>query len=234
MHIIPVLDIRQGRVVHAVAGDRTRYRPIVTPLAPDSCDPVDVARGLLRLWAGFRHLYIADLDGIERGERGAGRRIAHDIMAAFPDLTVMIDEGATRPGDVERLAGTPAILPVIGSESWGDPLELGSIGRPWVLSLDDRGGAQLGPSELFEDPSLWPATVIVMTLARVGGAAGPDVDRVSEVVAKANGRAVLAAGGVRGGSDLRRLAAAGAAGALVATALHDGRLTAADLSRSWP
>jgi phosphoribosylformimino-5-aminoimidazole carboxamide ribotide isomerase len=41
---------------------------------------------------------------------------------------------------------------------------------------------------------------------------------------------VLAGGGVRDLDDLRQLAEFGCDGALVASALHDGRLTAADVA----
>jgi phosphoribosylformimino-5-aminoimidazole carboxamide ribotide isomerase len=41
---------------------------------------------------------------------------------------------------------------------------------------------------------------------------------------------LVAGGGVRGADDLARLADAGCDGALVATALHDGRLSAADVT----
>jgi len=41
---------------------------------------------------------------------------------------------------------------------------------------------------------------------------------------------LLAGGGVRDPGDLRELAQLGCTGALVATALHDGRLTAEDVA----
>jgi phosphoribosylformimino-5-aminoimidazole carboxamide ribotide isomerase len=68
-----------------------------------------------------------------------------------------------------------------------------------------------------------------LTLARVSSGAGPDVDRLAAVRAIASGRRIYAAGGVRDGADLTALAGAGIAGALVATALHDGRLRRADI-----
>ena len=46
---------------------------------------------------------------------------------------------------------------------------------------------------------------------------------------EAAGTEVYAAGGVRDAADLRALAAAGIAGALVASSLHNGRITAEDL-----
>jgi phosphoribosylformimino-5-aminoimidazole carboxamide ribotide isomerase len=42
---------------------------------------------------------------------------------------------------------------------------------------------------------------------------------------------LLTGGGVRNVGDLRHLAASGCDAVLVASALHDGRLTAADLAR---
>ena len=45
-----------------------------------------------------------------------------------------------------------------------------------------------------------------------------------------NGDAIAAGGGVRGPEDLGRVASAGCDGALVATALHDGRLGSRDIA----
>jgi phosphoribosylformimino-5-aminoimidazole carboxamide ribotide isomerase len=71
--------------------------------------------------------------------------------------------------------------------------------------------------------------VIVMTLARVGSSAGPDVQRVADIVGRAGKRRVYAAGGVRDRDDIDALRGAGAAGVLLATALHSGTITAGDL-----
>ena len=99
-----------------------------------------------------------------------------------------------------------------------------------VLSLDFRGETFQGPSVILATPALWPARVIAMTLAAVGAGAGPDMARLAEVLRRAEGRAVYAAGGVRDAADLRRLADLGAAGALVASALHAGTLGSDELA----
>src|SRR5262249_9162262 len=75
----------------------------------------------------------------------------------------------------------------------------------------------------------WPARVIVMTLDRVGSQSGPDLERLRAVKAAAKDRAIYAAGGVRDGDDLQSLVNAGITGALVAAALHNGQITAADI-----
>ena len=48
---------------------------------------------------------------------------------------------------------------------------------------------------------------------------------MTELVAELPEAAIYAGGGVRDDEDLRALEAAGAAGALLATALHEGRIT---------
>ena len=84
---------------------------------------------------------------------------------------------------------------------------------------------------MLGEPDGWPRNVIVMTLARVGSGAGPDVARLSEIRAKATRRSIYAAGGVRDAADLAALKGLGVAGALVATSLHDGRLTGAEIAK---
>ena len=72
--------------------------------------------------------------------------------------------------------------------------------------------------------------VIVLDLARVGTGTGLDVALIARVREAIPGLMLLAGGGVRGYEDLVRLADAGCDGALVATALHDGRLGAAEVA----
>ena len=72
--------------------------------------------------------------------------------------------------------------------------------------------------------------VIVIDLARVGTGTGLDLGLIARVREAAPGLTLLAGGGVRGLEDLARLADAGCDGALVATALHDGRLGAAEVA----
>ncbi len=69
-----------------------------------------------------------------------------------------------------------------------------------------------------------------MTRARVGGDAGPDMDRLADIKRRAPDVMLYAAGGLRGASDLVRLKQAGIWGVLVASALHEGGLIGADLA----
>jgi phosphoribosylformimino-5-aminoimidazole carboxamide ribotide isomerase len=63
-------------------------------------------------------------------------------------------------------------------------------------------------------------------LERVGSGSGVDFGRLADLKRRAPQRSVYAAGGVKGEDDLARLQTAGAAGVLLASALHDGKLSA--------
>jgi phosphoribosylformimino-5-aminoimidazole carboxamide ribotide isomerase len=228
VRIIPVLDLKGGEVVRAEMGRRDLYRPIVTPLSVSS-DPVSVAAGLRTLYP-FSVFYIADLDAIE-GRPANAQALAR--MQAMPDAPELwVDAGIA---DVENLAialAEPSLRPVLGSESQRDDALLRRFrDHPDViLSLDFFADGFRGPPSILEEADSWPQTVIVMTLAKVGSAAGPDFERLSEIKAKAGNRSVVAAGGVRDEADIRALSSLGIDAALVATSLHNGTFTCEQLS----
>lgn len=229
MLIIPVIDIRGGVAVRAVAGERAMYRPVKSIIADDA-EPAAVARAYQTIFP-FPTLYVADLDGIEG--RGANREIHHRVAEAWGGGDVWLDDGG-----IDAETSHQRVRPVIGSETLlaagncqshlgGEPLS-----RSGILSLDFRGITFLGPPELLAYPSAWPGAVIVMTLDVVGRNRGPDVKRVASIVELAGPqRRVFAAGGVRHIDDIIALREAGAAGVLVASALHSGNIKAGDLSR---
>lgn len=229
MFVVPVIDLKGGRAVHARRGVRASYHPLMTPLARSS-DPLDVVRGLLA--AGpFRTLYVADLDAIQ----GTGDHAAYvlAIRSEFPEIEVWLDAGIRDPA---RLAACslPRVLPVIGTESLPSAHALAAMLAACpsaLLSLDTRGPELLGPEAVFTEPQRWPSTVIVMTLERVGSGIGPAAERLRTIRALAPDRRVVAAGGVRDAEDLETLEALGVHAALVASAIHDGSLGRAVLNR---
>lgn len=266
MHVIPVIDVRGGVTVAAARGDRSRYRPLESPLSA-SPDPVPVVGALHGLFP-FPTLYVADLDGIEG--RGADLAMQSRIAAAWPGREIWIDDGTA---GLRRLAGDPhspgPFLPantggaehgarprmptspemkvctsdaqpsqkrvshVIGSESLESLADYERAqmraGPDAPLSLDFRGETFVGPPDLYENAVFWPRRIIVMTLARVGSGEGPDRERLANVIARAGGRRVFAAGGVRSAEDLKALRDMGVAGALISTALHQRAITGKDL-----
>lgn len=227
--IIPVLDVARGKVVRATKGERAAYKELSTPLA-QSAEPGDVAKGLMRLFP-FRHLYVADLDGIEG--RGRNVHLVPALSAAVPTCDIWIDAGTASRKAARSLLAAPVATLVVGSESLETTSEITDIlseaPARSVLSLDFRGDEFMGPPEILKRSELWPERVIVMTLARVGSGDGPDFNRIKDIAGRAGRRRIYAAGGVRHKDDIHHLREAGAIGALVATALHEGAIGLTDL-----
>lgn len=233
MILIPVIDLMQGQVVRAVGGQRSTYQPIVSALCQGS-EPLAVARALCEHGAA-RQLYVADLDALMGGRVQV--EVFRALLHGLPDVELWVDGGFADAADAERLRHrlgplADRLVPVFGSESLRSPEALERcFGAPQprrhgaVLSLDRRGGERLDPSGCWDAVALWPPRVIVMTLERVGSNAGPDLDTLRELRDKAPHITLVGAGGIRDEADMVRAQDAGADAWLVASALHDGRLS---------
>jgi phosphoribosylformimino-5-aminoimidazole carboxamide ribotide isomerase len=244
MRIIPVIDLKGGQVVRGIAGDRGRYRPVVSVLTAEP-SPRSIAAAFANQ-LGMCEVYVADLDAI------AGREpdwAAYEQIAGA-GLRPLVDAGIGDDGRARQLAqwaaGPQSAGLVVGLESVRDPAQLPSIHavvarHRSVFSLDLRNGVPWASSVRWQS---WTAgqiaghavhagflRLLVLDIASVGMDQGPAAaslcrrlrDPFPEIE-------LLTGGGIRGVEDLRRLAASGCDAALVASALHDGRLTAADLT----
>ena len=222
MRIIPVIDLLDGLAVHARRGQRADYRPVATPLCPDP-DPQAVLRAYLSLHP-FDTVYLADLNAIQ--DNGDNDAVVRTLMAACPGIEFWLDAGAET---LERCA--PRLRPVLGTESGVTPEYLGKARKMEpILSLDFAATGLLGTPELLHHPESWPDDVILMSLDKVGSEAGPALRLCREMHALCGGRKRLyLAGGARDAGDVQRASESGAAGLLIATALHAGTLDLAAL-----
>ena len=157
----------------------------------------------------------------------------------------MVDAGVSEPARARALLDLGAHRVIVGTETLTGPDALDRLlaelpDGAVVLSVDLRDGRVLSPDpQLAGLPALDAVArlhraglreAIVLDLARVGSGAGPDVALIAELHAAFPDLELLAGGGVRDVDDLRALDAAGAAGALVATALHSGVIGARELA----
>jgi phosphoribosylformimino-5-aminoimidazole carboxamide ribotide isomerase len=231
IRVVPVIDLKDGTAVHAVRGERERYRAVRSVIAGDAGDPLSLARGF-RSELGLFELYVADLDAI-----GGEAEHSSAIGALAREARVMVDAGVGEPERARALLDLGAHRVVVGTETLTgtDALDRLLADVPEgavVLSVDVRDGRALSPHpRLAGLPALDAVArlhraglreAIMLDLARVGSGAGPDVGLIADVHAAFPHLELLAGGGVRDVEDLRALADAGAAGALVATALHAG------------
>lgn len=231
LQIVPVLDLKGGIVVHARRGARAEYAPLRSPLV-DGCEPVAVARAVCAAGRSSR-LYVADLDAL------AGEPPGEATLSGLAVVTeIWVDAGATTPPRAAALRRAGAARNVVGTESLapGALTEAAALTPPpLVLSVDLRAGRLISPDPGLDgrDPAaaaslaraLGVTELLVIDLARVGSGSGPPLDAVAALAAALPGVAIYAGGGVRDDDDLAALESAGAAGALVATALHEGRIT---------
>jgi phosphoribosylformimino-5-aminoimidazole carboxamide ribotide isomerase len=235
MRIIPVLDLMGGCVVRGVQGDRARYEPVKSILTTD-CTPLAVARGL---WAetDCDTLYLADLDAIEG--QGHHQAAIEELSTTLP-IHLWVDGGVADVKSAARWMEAGVHRVVIGSETLSslqalDTLQVAFPAERFVFSLDMRQGKVLSRSpdlhdleplallEILADRG-W-TTVILLTLDRVGAGSGPDWMLLEQARHRFPNLELIAGGGVQGIQDLHRLSRLGARGVLVASALHNGRLT---------
>src|SRR3954471_5074404 len=211
MRVIPVIDLKDGTAVHAVRGERERYRPLRTPLAEGS-DPVDVTRAV-RDQLGLEELYVADLDAITGGSGHP------ELLAALArEARVMVDAGVARPEAVARLLDLGAARVVIGTETLPGVAALGRLraalpDAPLVLSLDLRAGRMLSPAPELADLDAAEALerlaeagareAIVLDLARVGSGEGPGVELLSALHERLPALALPRGGGGAGDAPPR-------------------------------
>lgn len=233
--VIPVLDLKDGGVVHARAGKyahagkRAEYRPIATPFGPPH-DAVSIARALLGITFSPT-LYVADLDSILG--QGHNFDVCRELADAFPATELWIDAGISNLSDCAFWLPLDATL-VIGSETiagveaWNTIR--GSFGGKFVLSLDFDEQGLRGPKDVMADVGLWPDRLILMSLGRVGTEVGPDLNRLNETLKVSGSREIYVAGGVSGRDDVAKVAQAGASGLLAATALHSGAITQKEIA----
>jgi phosphoribosylformimino-5-aminoimidazole carboxamide ribotide isomerase len=223
LKLIPVIDLMRGRVVRARGGRRDDYRPLISRLCPDA-EPVALA-ARFRNALGADTLYVADLDAIMG--HGDNRALLQSIALAQPSLELWVDAGL---GDRDTLSAFRAAgtgRPVIGSETLSDA-QLPDSDPDALLSLDFSGDTLLGPAALLPTIETERRDLILMSLHRIGGDCGPDLALLRDLRLRLPQCRLHVAGGVRNAGDLRHLADAGASGVLLSSALHDGRICAAD------
>ncbi|WP_411728483.1 HisA/HisF-related TIM barrel protein [Methyloglobulus sp.] len=229
MQIIPVIDLKNGIVVHAKQGNRDHYAPLKSELCKSS-DIFDVIDAFSTIYH-FPTIYIADLNAISRQSDNAV--LLGEVLTVFPNITFWIDGGY--PLCNTAFQQLDNFSPVLGSESFQDEniSDIRKFKNNFILSLDYSVTGELGAKTLFSEQGLWPENIIIMSLPRVGSNQGPDVERLASYRKQYPQQKIIAAGGIRGSEDLRTLEHIGIQLALVATALHHGRISPHDIA-NWP
>jgi len=245
VQIIPVIDLKNGLVVRGVAGRRELYRPVESVLNCEAT-PRSVANAFASN-LGFRNTYVADLDAIAGIEPNWE---AYDSIGAA-GLRLLIDAGTSsvsralafkdRSSVDSRCDGVVIGLESLVSRQDLPDLVAGIGAERAIFSLDIRGGQPITaipawngaqPLEIVDEIIVAGfERLIILDIASVGVGEGVSViDLCAQIRERHPRLQLISGGGVRGVADLAALASVGCDAALVASALHDGRLSKDDLA----
>jgi len=234
MQLFPAIDLHDGKVVQLTQGDFDRER-----IHGD--DPVAVAQSFVA--AGAPWIHTVDLDAARTGE--PINRALIGAIAAAVNVPVQAGGGVRSAEAAAALADLGVARVVMGTAAMDDPDLVATIAgrQPVALGLDVRG-REVAVRGWAEGSGIeWPtalrrladagAEAVVVTQIEVEGLmGGADTDGLAEVLA-ASELDVIASGGVGTLDDLLALDAilAGGrrlAGAIVGTAIYEGRVDVAE------
>jgi phosphoribosylformimino-5-aminoimidazole carboxamide ribotide isomerase len=235
--VIPVLDLKEGKAVHAIAGRRDYYQPIRSILHASS-EPIALARAI-RDTLGLQTLYLADLDAI--GGDPPNVRIYHQLVSL--NLNLWLDIGVRDVISVAPLLelGNGGCMIVVGLETVRGPSELAGIldlagAKRVIFSLDLFDGRPLTAApQAWETEDPWELVqvviehgvrhVLVLDLSRVGTGRGLGTESLLARIRESHpGIDLSVGGGISTIEEVTDLRTAGAQGILVGSALHDGRI----------
>jgi phosphoribosylformimino-5-aminoimidazole carboxamide ribotide isomerase len=227
MILYPAIDIRGGRCVRLVEGDFHRETTY------DS-DPSLTARRWAE--AGAEWLHVVDLDGAVAGTPVNAEAVAR--IRASVDIPIQLGGGLRQVGDLENVFGAGVDRAILGTGALKDPELVTSAVARWgdriAVALDARDGLLATDGWLGQSDAR--AVDVAQRLAenrvrhfiytdirRDGTLSGPNVPGLSELIENVDGD-IIASGGIATLDDIKAVAAAGAAGAIVGRALYDGRI----------
>ncbi len=238
MRVIPVLDLARGVAVSGRGGRRETYVPVRSRLVETPGD----ARALIAAYhdaLGCDECYVADLDALAGG--GVQRDVLRELAASGGRL--LVDAAVATPAGARELLADAVHRAVVGLETLPsfDALAavIHAVGPDRVIfSLDLLDGRPLGPCGRGEAAAnlaraataAGASALLVLDLARVGGARGADVLLLDALRRAHPDVELLAGGGVATVLQLQQLSDVGLDAVLVGTALHDGSLSRADLA----
>lgn len=238
LELLPAVDIAGGQavqLVQGVAGSEKRFG-----------DPVEAA---LR-WqeAGSEWLHLVDLDAAFG--RGNNRELQAEIVGRL-DIDVEMSGGIRDDESLQAAMDAGARRVNIGTAALEQPewcaRAIADFGDRVAIGLDVRGRTLAARGWTREGGDLYEvlarldaegcARYVVTDVNKDGMLSGPNLDLLRSVCERTD-RPVVASGGVTELSDLEALMGLvehGVEGAIIGTALYEGRFTLEDaLALTWP
>jgi phosphoribosylformimino-5-aminoimidazole carboxamide ribotide isomerase len=227
MHIIPAIDIKDGKCVRLYQGDFER-------MTVYDHDPAAVAQRWVE--QGAQMLHVVDLDGARAGHP-VNADVIFSIVQAV-DVPIQIGGGLRDEKAVLAALGLGAARVVLGTAAVEQPdliaRLVGRYGDEIAIGVDARDGvvatsgwltqAQVRAPELIEHmAALGVRRFIYTDISRDGTLTEPNYAATAALV-QPDGPAIIASGGVGKIEHLLRLAQIGVEAVVVGRALYTGDL----------
>ena len=238
LELLPAVDIADGQavqLVQGVAGSEKRFG-----------DPIEAA--LRWQQAGAEWLHLVDLDAAFG--RGNNRELQAEIVGRL-DIRVEMSGGIRDDESLEAAMATGCRRVNIGTAALERPewcaAAIAAYGDRVAIGLDVRGTTLAARGWTREGGDLYEvltrldaegcARYVVTDVNKDGMLQGPNLQLLTDVCAVTD-RPVLASGGITELADLESLmdlVSVGVEGAIIGTALYEGRFTLEDALRlTWP
>lgn len=226
MIVYAAIDLRDGKAVQLIGGRPDRQK-VALP------DPAAVAQRWID--AGFGALHVVDLDAALGS--GDNRAFIAEILEVST-VPVQVGGGVRDEAAVADLLAAGAQRVVVGTRAIQDDEWRASTARRFpkklVVAADVRDGfvtthgwtrqTQVDVYSFVRELAGEPIAAILITdVSREGRMVGVDV-AMFEALVDVSANPVIASGGIRDMGDLRALAQAGVAGAVLGMSLYTGAI----------
>ena len=236
--VIPVIDILNSQAVHAIKGEREKYKPLKSVLINDSA-PTRIALKLKNEYL-FNEFYIADLDAIL--QRKPNIRILSKILE-ISGVEIMLDPGIKTKKNVKKYFNLNLKSLILGLETLKDLkvitecLKLFDTNKI-VVSIDmyneviQTNIKKIRNQDILEIvgkiEDLGVVNIILLDLFKVGQKLGGIPALYLKIRNDFNGE-ILVGGGIKNIQDIKEFKNNGFSGVLIGTALHDGSIKIEEL-----
>jgi len=236
--IIPVIDILNSQAVHAIKGEREKYKPLKSVLFNGS-NPIRIALKLKNKYS-FTEFYIADLDAIL--QRKPNITILSKILD-IPGVEIMIDPGIKTKKNIENYFRLNLKSLILGLETLRDLEVITSCLKLFdtnniVVSIDMYNEVIQTNIEQFRNQDileivrkiedLGVVNIILLDLFKVGQKMGGISALYLKIREQFNGE-ILVGGGIKDIQDIKEYKSNNFSGVLIGTALHDGSIKIEEL-----
>ncbi|MFX1411254.1 MAG: HisA/HisF-related TIM barrel protein [Promethearchaeota archaeon] len=238
--IIPVIDILNSEAVHAVKGERHKYKPLQSKLFK-SQNPMEIIKELKqRIY--FNEFYIADLDAIINKKPNLA--LYTKILKSL-DVNIIIDPGITSRKDLlifSKFKFNKLILGLETINSFQSIYDAVKIfgNKKLIVSIDMFKGKIISNIKEIKNQIPLPVIkqieeigikeIILLDLFRVGQKLGGVPSSYLEILHSFDGN-ILVGGGIKNLNDIIDYKNRHFSGVLIATALYDGTLNIDKLKR---